>query len=93
MEKKLHFLIYTIEGCPYCETAISLLENLKFKYPIHIKEQKIKNLKEKQEIKKINNMPTFPQIFISYKHKEKLIGGLDQLKDFITYLKTKFNSK
>jgi glutaredoxin 3 len=67
-------IIYVIEGCPYCEKALRVLNgnNIKHKKIVAHTEE------EKKLYKKKNQMNTFPQIFIHQPKTESIkIGGCD----------------
>jgi glutaredoxin 3 len=63
--------IYTEDFCPYCLKAKSLLDIKGLRY----QEIKIKTDEARQELIKLSNRKTVPQIFIEGKH----IGGCDDL--------------
>jgi len=63
--------IYTIQGCPFCRKAITLLKERDIKY-----KQILVKQKDKERIKDKNKMSTFPQIF----YGKSLIGGFDDLQ-------------
>jgi len=66
--------IYTKDFCPYCITAINLLERQKADY----QEINLTNDPEKLEkLKNETNFYTVPQIFIG----NEFIGGCDDLYD------------
>lgn len=53
------FEIYTIENCPYCMNTLMTLEKYRLPYhQINVTED------EKDYYKKVNDMPSFPQIFL-----------------------------
>ena len=72
--------IYTIDGCPYSRKALELLKEHEIIYK-HI----IVSKNNKDKIKKMNKMDTFPQIFIiksgdsKKKSRRVKIGGSDIL--------------
>lgn len=70
------FLIYSLHGCPFCESARRLLRRLgleyRSKYP------------EREELRRIVGAGpranvTYPQIFLGERH----IGGFDDLAKFL----------
>ena len=70
--------IYVLEGCPYCNNALSLLKNSGKKY-----KKIVVNSNKKNYYKKRHNMQTFPQILIkSNKMYVTLGGNSDLMKAF-----------
>lgn len=68
-------LLYTIEGCPFCEAAKKLVKDIKILHKIHIVPPH-----KKQMYKDKHNMLTFPQIFYKDKSgKKHKIGGYETL--------------
>ncbi len=59
------FEIYTIDNCPYCMNTLMTLD--KYRLPYH---QVNVTEEEKEYYKKLNNMPSFPQIFLVMKNKD-----------------------
>jgi glutaredoxin len=72
--------IYVLEGCPYCNNALRLLEQYRIRHKIIVVEHH-----EKEYYKKKNKMNTFPQIFLE-KDKNKLIkiGGNDDFERILS---------
>ena len=66
--------IYVLEGCPYCNNALSLLKNSGKKY-----KKIIVNPNKKDYYKKRHNMETFPQILIKSKKMYITLGGNSDL--------------
>lgn len=68
-------ILYTIDNCPYCSAAKSLLgsKNVEFK-EVHVDRSDVDSVKSLQEK---TGMRTFPQIFFG----EKLIGGYTDLQN------------
>lgn len=66
----MKLIIYSLIGCPYSMKAEKLLEKYQPKI-IKVSYQ------EKEQIKRQNNMPTFPQIFLEDENEKIKIGGLD----------------
>lgn len=64
--------VYYKPDCPYCKSAVDIMEQKKLKHKIHMLETE----NERQEMKKKHNFNTFPQIF----YNGKFIGGKD---DFV----------
>ena len=72
-------IIYVLDHCPYCNNALSLLEDNKIKYKKII----VENTEEaKKHYKKLSGMNTFPQIFLKVGKDDFLkIGGFTDLKN------------
>lgn len=77
------FLLYVLEGCPYCKRAIDLLKSHKAEYKTILvpHEDKIKT-----QYKKDTGMKTFPMVFVSTGCPEKnhfiKIGGSTDLEKY-----------
>lgn len=79
------FRLYTINGCPFCENAIELLNS----YDLPYVKYEIKD-SDRATFKKINNVCTFPQIFyekdadininINKKNKKTALKGKKKIK-------------
>ena len=69
-------ILYVLEGCPYCNNSISILEKYKLKYKVITVEN---NTESKNYYKKLHGMQTFPQIFIQSDKNIIKIGGNDDL--------------
>lgn len=84
VDTKLHsVIIYALEDCPYCKSAIKLLDNHKIKYNKIIVEN---DDKIKDKYKKQTSMNTFPMIFIKNHENEKKyikLGGFSDLQNYI----------
>ena len=84
-------ILYVLEGCPYCNNALSLLKLHKIKHTKIVVENKeeIKNKYKKQ-----SNMSTFPQIFLQI-NKDKImkIGGSTDLEELLNICETIKDSK
>ncbi len=91
VDNKLHsIIIYTLEECPYCKSAIKLLDNHKIKYNKIVVEN---DLKIKEKYKKQTSMDTFPMIFIKNPNNENKyikLGGFSDLQNYIQII-NKFN--
>ncbi len=79
----MKLIIYSLVGCPFSMKAESLLANykpkiIKVSYP------------EKEQIKRQNNMPTFPQIFLEEKDKKITLGGFN---DVVRLMRKIFNNE
>jgi glutaredoxin len=79
----MKLIIYSLIGCPYSMKSEKLLEKYQ---PKIIKV----NYNEKEQIKRQNNMPTFPQIFLEDGDKKIKIGGFD---DTVSLLRKIFNKQ
>ena len=83
-ESKLYpIVIYALEECPYCKSAVKLLDTHKIKYNKIIVENETK-IKEKY--KKQCDMETFPMIFIQNPENEKKYMKLGGFSDLQTYI-------
>ena len=74
----MNITIYTLQYCPYCNYALKLLDQYNIKY-----KNIIVNPDDKNKIKKINNMDTFPMIFIKKNKNNIKIGGSSDLLKLI----------
>ena len=72
-----YLFIITLEDCFYCEAAINLLNSFKIKY----KYLKV-NRNEKDKFK-TTEISTFPQVYLKQNNNTLLLGGYDNLKEFI----------
>lgn len=79
----MKLIIYSLIGCPYSMKAEKLLEKYQPKVI------KVSN-NEKEQIKRQNNMPTFPQIFLEDGNDKIKIGGFD---DTVNLLRKIFNKQ
>ena len=66
--------VYVLEGCPYCNNALTLLKNSGRKY-----KKIVVNEDKKNYYKKRHNMQTFPQILIRSKKMYITLGGNSDL--------------
>lgn len=66
--------VYVLEGCPYCNNTLSLLNNSGKKY-----KKIIVNDNKKDYYKKRHNMTTFPQVLINTKNMYVTLGGNDDI--------------
>jgi glutaredoxin len=75
------FILYVLERCPYCISALKILDDNKIKHKKII----VKNTEEEKNFyKKQNNMSTFPQIFVQIdKNNFIKIGGYSNLEEII----------
>lgn len=67
-------IINVLEGCPYCNNSLRLLDNLGVKY-----KKVIVNQNEKNKYKKKYNMSSFPQVLLELNNKHLVLGGNDEL--------------
>lgn len=75
------FILYVLKSCPYCNNAIQMLHDNKYKYKTIV----VNNDEEEKKIyKKINDMKTFPQIFLQVNNDSFIkIGGYNDLIETI----------
>lgn len=77
------FLLYVLEGCPYCKRAIELLKSHKAEYKTILVPH---DDEMKTEYKKNTGMKTFPMVFVSTGCLEKnhfiKIGGSTDLEKY-----------
>ena len=75
-------VLYVLDGCPYCEKALSILRSEKIKHEKIIvpNEESVK-----KTYKKKCDMNTFPMIFIETEEKNHFIklGGSSDLEEYI----------
>lgn len=75
----MDFVIYVLEGCPYCNAALDLLQTTRQRF-----HKIVVAPSQKAQIKAKNGMDTFPQIFQRRRHNGKvharLIGGYSALE-------------
>lgn len=83
-------VLYVLETCPYCNSALKILNDNKIKYKSII----VENTEEtKNYYKKQNNMSTFPQIFMQIEKDNYMkLGGYDSLNETISMCKSIKNS-
>lgn len=79
----MKLIIYSLIGCPYSMKAEKLLEKYQ---PTIIKVSQ----NEKEQIKRQNNMATYPQIFLKDGDEKIQIGGYD---DTVNLLRKIFNNQ
>ncbi len=83
-ENKLYpIVIYALENCSYCKSAVQLLDTHKIKYNKIIVEN---DQKVKEKYKKQCAMETFPMIFIQNPENEKKYMKLGGFSDLQTYI-------
>lgn len=80
-------LIYLLEGCMYTQLILNILKNYNFYYNIIFVNQN-----EKDSIKQVNNMYSFPQIYyiLDEKTSKYKIGGYEEFNLLNNF---KFNKK
>lgn len=71
-------VIFSLNGCGYSQSSLNILRTKNV-------DAKVFNIdwENKDDVKKKNNMQTFPQIFLEYKKKNYKIGGDSELKNII----------
>ncbi len=73
-------VLYVLEGCPYCERALGMLNQEKIKYQKIV----VQNDTEKQLYKRKCGMNTFPMIFNQVEEDKYIkIGGSTDLEELI----------
>ena len=77
-------IIYSLIGCYFSQKAELTMVDFNLKNKIKIIKVKYE---EKDKYKKLNNMNTFPQIFLLKDKKKYKIGGADQLDNIIRIIK------
>ena len=77
------FVLYVLDGCPFCKRATDKLEQLSLQHETVVVEQ---SQKEQYKIK--HKMSTFPQIFFEDKEGKYKIGGCDELETILEIIKT-----
>ena len=78
--------IYSLKGGYYSHSLEELLNNKKIKYNLNRV-----NFENKNEIKKKNNMNTFPQVFLNSKNINYKVGGFNDVNYILDEIKTKNN--
>jgi len=78
--------LFSLEGCYYSQSAEELLNNNNVKYSL----QRVKQT-EKQSIKDINKMDTFPQVFLETSNNKIKIGGYSELNNICNIVNNKDN--
>ena len=83
-------ILYVLETCPYCNSALEILQQNKIKHKSIVVEN---NEESKNFYKKQNNMKTFPQIFIKLEKDNYMkLGGYDNLNETLDICKSIQNS-
>lgn len=74
-------VIYSLNGCGYSKSSVEILKNKSVDANIY-------NIgwQQKEEIKRQNNMSTFPQIFLEHNNQKYKIGGDSNLKNVISII-------
>jgi|SaaInlStandDraft_6_1057023.scaffolds.fasta_scaffold14576_4 glutaredoxin len=78
--------LFSLEGCYYSESAEELLNSNNVKYSL----QKVKQA-DKQSIKDMNGMNTFPQVFLETSDNKLKIGGYSELNNICNIVNNKGN--
>ena len=84
------FVLYVLEGCPFCEKAMEMLKMEKAKF-----EKIVVSQEKKEEYKKNTGMSTFPMIFVGTGAKDGhylKVGGSSDLEEYLTKCKEIQNS-
>ena len=76
------FLLYVLDGCPYCEKAMEILRKNKLKYEKVVVPH---DEEKKKEYKKKCEMTTFPMIFVETNEKNHYlkVGGSSDLENYM----------
>ena len=80
----MSLVTYSLVGCGFSRMAENLINEHNIKNVLHKVEQK-----DKDEYKKLNDMNTFPQIFIEHNNKNLKIGGYSNLNDIFNIVNSK----
>lgn len=78
--------LFSLEGCYYSESAEELLNSNNVKYSL----QKVKQA-DKQSIKDMNEMNTFPQVFLETSDNKLKIGGYSELNNICNIVNNRGN--
>lgn len=78
---KKQYSVYVKTGCPYCKSAISLLEQKDLPFIVIVVD---KNLQFLEEIKQQTKHTTVPIILEHTETGIRLIGGFDQLEKHLS---------
>jgi len=78
--------VFSLDGCYYSKSAEELLDDNKIIYSL----QKVSHM-EKDDIKDINKMYTFPQIYLEYQDSKIIIGGYSELNEIYDIINKKNN--
>tara|TARA_B100000902_G_C27252759_1_gene886186 strand:+ start:282 stop:626 length:345 start_codon:yes stop_codon:yes gene_type:complete len=78
--------VFSLEGCYFSQSAEELLKNNNIDYSLKKVTQN-----EKQAIKDINKMDTFPQVFLETSNKDIKVGGFTELKNLNELVNKKDN--
>jgi len=76
-------ILYVLQTCPYCNSALQLLKDNKIKHKAII----VENTEEKKNYyKKQNKMDTFPQIFMKIDNNNYMkVGGYSDLTEILEH--------
>lgn len=72
-------ILYVLDGCPYCNRALDIVEQRGLSYKKIVVSQDRKNY-----YKKLHGMNTFPQIFMANNGTTWKIGGYDDLVSYLS---------
>jgi len=78
--------VFSLEGCYFSQSAEELLNNNNINYCLKKVTQN-----EKQAIKDVNKMNTFPQVFLETSKKDIKVGGFTELKSLSELVNKKDN--
>ena len=78
--------VFSLEGCYFSQSAEELLNNNNINYCLKKVTQN-----EKQAIKDVNKMNTFPQVFLETSKKDIIVGGFTELKSLSELVNKKDN--
>lgn len=81
-EEVKHFVIYTKDGCSYCDKAFKLLE----KYGESYTEVNVSKQDTALDLLKEAGFKTVPQVFSILDGNVEHIGGFDELEGFLTFI-------
>lgn len=77
IEKNPNFVV-TLDGCPWCDKAVALLNDKRYRISFDTLNQK-EHGELASEIFRLYNHRTFPKIFL----RGKFIGGFDDLTEYV----------
>lgn len=77
---KNFFTVYVLTDCPYCKRAVSLLDEKNIPFIMVVMD---KNPEFLEKVKQDMNHPTVPVIVQHTQLGVRIIGGCDNLEDFL----------
>jgi len=77
---KNFFTLYILTDCPYCKRAVSLLDEKNIPFIIVVMD---KNPEFLEKVKQDMNHPTVPIVVQQTQLGVRVIGGCDNLEDFL----------